>query len=408
MKKIFLKNFFNLIVNQGVNILVAIIATPILFQKLGESSFGLMNLSFSILMLLSIIVSYGYHLNGPKKIAEFNNSSSTFNFTNDIISLRVLVAIVLSLVIVFVSFNTNIFESYNDIMLFSIPILFSEAIHPIFYLQGRNNLSIQALLNFISKIIFLGFIVFFIMDSNDTYKVNFVFGFSLILPYLFFWIRIYFKNKIKFVQLNLEKLIFRLKENFQFFFSSIAGHLSIHSSLIILKLFVDNNELGKFALANRIAMILRMIPVFIVQSVLQNATLLNKQNQQSLNGYLNYYFFRGLIGTFLIGLFFLIFSKWIIILFAGEEVSYSSDILSVLAFIPFCAMLNFKNLLIILINEKKEILNKSTWLSSIFMILITIILCYYYTGFGLAFGLLISEILSFLVHTYFLNKSYEK
>ena len=68
MKKIFLKNFFNLIVNQGVNILVAIIATPILFQKLGESSFGLMNLSFSILMLLSIIVSYGYHLNGPKKL----------------------------------------------------------------------------------------------------------------------------------------------------------------------------------------------------------------------------------------------------------------------------------------------------------------------------------------------------
>ena len=116
-------------------------------------------------------------------------------------------------------------------------------------------------------------------------------------------------------------------------------------------------------------MILRMIPVFIVQSVLQNATLLNKQNQQYLNGYLNYYFFRGLIGTFLIGLFFLIFSKWIIILFAGEEVSYSSDILSVLAFIPFCAMLNFKNLLIILISEKKEILNKSTWLSSIFMIL---------------------------------------
>ena len=408
MKKIFFKNFFNLIVNQGVNILVAIIATPILFQKLGESSFGLMNLSFSIFMLLSIIISYGYHLNGPKRIVEINASSSIFNFTNDIISLRLLIALVLSIVIVFVSFNTNIFESYDDIILFSIPILFCEAIHPIFYLQGRNNLSVQALLNFISKIIFLGFIIFFIVDSNDTYKVNFVLGFSLIIPYVFFWIRIYIKNKIKFVLLNLEKLIFRLKENFQFFFSSIAGHLSIHSSLIILKLFVDDNELGKFALANRIAIILRMIPVFIVQSVLQNATLLNKKNQHSLDDYLNYYFFRGLIGTFIIGLFFLIFSKWIIILFAGEEVSYSSYILSVLAFIPFCAMLNFKNLLIILINEKKEILNKSTWLSSIFMILITIILCYYYAGFGLAFGLLISEILSFLIHTYFLNKSYEK
>ena len=95
MKKIFFKNFFNLIFNQGVNILVAIIATPILFQKLGESSFGLMNLSFSILMLLSIIISYGYHLNGPKRIAEINTSSSIFNFTNDIISLRLLIALLL-------------------------------------------------------------------------------------------------------------------------------------------------------------------------------------------------------------------------------------------------------------------------------------------------------------------------
>ena len=111
------------------------ISTPILFQKLGESSFGLMNLSFSILMLLSIIVSYGYHLNGPKKIAEFNNSYSTFNFTNDIISLRVLIAIVLSLVIVFVSFNTNIFESYNDIMFFQFHLFSGNT--PIFYLQGK-------------------------------------------------------------------------------------------------------------------------------------------------------------------------------------------------------------------------------------------------------------------------------
>ena len=76
IQNVFFKNFLNLSLNQFVNILVAVIATPILFQNLGETSFGLVNLAFSIFILLSIIVSYGYHLNGPKKISLFNKELS--------------------------------------------------------------------------------------------------------------------------------------------------------------------------------------------------------------------------------------------------------------------------------------------------------------------------------------------
>ena len=407
LNNIFIKNFFNLTINQGVNIVVAIIATPILFQNLGESSFGLINYSFSIFMLLSIIISYGYHLNGPKKIAQNPQLSSNINFINDLISLRISIAFVISVIIILISFFTHIFDGYSFIILFSIPILFSEALNPIFYLQGKNNLSVVALLNFFAKIIYLGFIVFFIKSSNDALMVNFIFGVSLVIPFIYFWVRTFLKNRIKFILSSFENLIFRLKENFEFFLSSIAGHISIHSGLIILKFFVNDIELGKFALANRIALILRMIPVFIIQSVLQNAIKVNSQNTSSINDYLNYYFFRGLIGTLVIALFFLIFSKWIIILFAGEEILYSSNILSILSFIPFFAMLNFKNILIILINEKKKILNKSTWLSSVVMIILCTSFCKMFGGFGLAFALLFSEISSFLIHSYFLNKTYE-
>ena len=76
---IFIKNFFNLSINQGINILIAIIATPILFQNLEESQFGLVNLAFSIFMLISIVVSYGYHLNGPKRISLLNKIFSSFS-----------------------------------------------------------------------------------------------------------------------------------------------------------------------------------------------------------------------------------------------------------------------------------------------------------------------------------------
>ena len=407
-KIVFIKNFSNLSINQGINILVAIIATPILFQNLGESSFGLINLSFSIFILLSIIISYGYHLNGPKNISLITQINKERDLINELISIRIFLALIVSLLVILITYFSSLFDGYRIIMLFSIPILWSEAIHPVFYLQGKNNLSILAILNSFSKLIYLAFIILFIKSPEDAYKVNLMFGMSLFIVYLFFWIKIYLKNKIKFVWSSFEKLIYRLKGNFEFFFSSIAGHISIHSGLIILKLFVDNFELGKFALANRIALLLRMFPVFIVQSVLQNATLISRENNSGLKEYLNYYYWRGLVITFIIGLFFLIFSKWIIIIFAGEEIEYSTQILSLLSFIPLLAMLNFKNILNILIEEKKRILNKATWISTLVMITISVIFSYLHGGLGLAIALLFSEIFSFIVHSILLSNHHDK
>jgi PST family polysaccharide transporter len=404
-KNIFIKNFTNLSLNQGINILIAIVATPILFQNLGDSQFGLVNLAFSIFMLISIVVSYGYHLNGPKQISLLNKLEKEADTIKDIVSLRIFIAIIISIVIIALIYLTDFFNGYELIILFSIPILFSEAIHPVFYLQGKNNLSVLAILNAFSKLFYLGFIILSIKNQNDAFKVNLLYGSVLSLVFLVYWGLFFYKNKLKFHFVDLDKIKFRLNENFQFFMSSVAGHISIHSGIIILKLFVNNSELGKFALANKIAFLLRMIPVFIVQSVLQNASIINQNNPLALKKYLNYYFKRGLILTFITGLFFTIFSKWIIIIFSGQEIIYSNQILSVLSFIPFLAMLNFKNILLILVNEKKEILNKATWISAFIMIPLAITLSYYYKGFGLAIALLISEFSSFIVHTILLSRS---
>lgn len=404
-KNIFIKNFTNLSLNQGINIITAIVVTPILFQNLGESQFGLVNLAFSLFMLISIIVSYGYHLNGPKQISLLTKPNQEADVIKDIVSLRLFIAAILSLLILSLTYSTDFFNNYELIILFSIPILFSEAIHPVFYLQGKNNLSVLAILNAFSKLFYLGLIILSIKNQNDAFKVNLIYGSVLSLVFIVYWSLFFFKNKLKFQFVDLNKIKFRLQENFQFFLSSVAGHISIHSGLIILKLFVNDSELGKFALANKIAFLLRMIPVFIIQSVLQNASIINQNNPLALKKYLNYYFKRGLILTFVIGLFFTVFSKWIIIIFSGQEIIYSNQILSVLSFIPFLAMLNFKNILLILVNEKKEILNKATWISTFIMIPLAVILCYYYKGFGLAVALLISEFSSFIVHTILLSKS---
>jgi len=222
--------------------------------------------------------------------------------------------------------------------------------------------------------------------------------------YIVFWISIiYKKEKIKWVWVSIHNIKKRFVENFQFFISSIAGHVSIHGGLIILANFVNNSVLGEFALAQKIALLMRMVPVFFTQAILQKATILFEKDKMNLTD-INRIFIIGLSITFAMGLIAIIFSKWIIFLLAGSQVIYSETILKILAFIPFLSMLNFNNMIKILVDEKKHLLTKATWITAIVMLILATIGSYYYGGYGLSIALVLTEIVSFIVYSVLLDK----
>ena len=405
--KIFLNNFSSLSINQFVNVLVAVIGTPIIFQTLGDSNYGFVRLAFSIAIILSIIVSYGYHLNGPQKISLLTSLKSKQNLINEILTIRLFLSIIVAVIVSLIILTTNIFDGYKLVLFFSLVLLFGEALNPIFYLQGINNISVFALVNGVSKLSYILFIILFIKNPNDSYLVNLLFGGSMLIVNLFYWVNFFYKNRclIKFRFPFISVIKSRLNENFEFFSSSVAGHISIHGSLLVLENFVTQSEIGQFALAHRIGFFFRKIPIFIVQSVLQKATYENINKNFNLSEFLNYFYKRGILLSLLTAFIVSFFSKYIIFYLAGKNILYSQQILIILSFIPLFATLNIKNLVLILVFEKKKVLNKSTWISTFFMIFISIILTFFFGGIGLAFALLISEFISFLVHSFFLSKS---
>ena len=402
----FIKNFFNLIINQVVNIFIALLATRILFERLGEVQFGFVNLALSVVLLLSISVSYGYHLNGPKRIALFRDEFKKKQILiNEIIVTRIIIAISIAIFLFCLTYFFGFFKPYSTLLYYSLILLFSEALFPMFYFQGNDKIAWFSLINIFAKGAYLLLIVLIIKTPNDAIYVNFLFGFTSFLVYIIFWIFIYKKEKIKWVWVSIYNIKKRLIENFQFFISSIAGHVSIHSGLIILASFVNNTVLGKFALAQKIGLLMRMVPVFFTQAILQKATILFEKDKIEFKIYVNRIFVIGLVITFLMGLMVIILSKWIIFLLAGSYVVYSENILKILAFIPFLSMLNFNNMIEILVNEKKYLLTKATWITAIIMLVLAIISSYYYGGYGLSIALVITEIVSFIVYSSLLIKN---
>ena len=90
--------------------------------------------------------------------------------------------------------------------------------------------------------------------------------------------------------------------------------------------------------------------------------------------------------------------------FLGETKQMPNIVAVILGFIPFLAMLNFKNIIYILVNDLKYILNKATFATLIFMLFSSYILSYLFSGLGLAYALVLTEIFSFSIHYYFINK----
>ena len=403
-KSIFSKNFINLSLNQGVNIFATIIYTPILFQRLGDANFGLINLAFSIIIILSIIVSYGYNLNGPIQITESNNFKAQNFIITDILSLRIFNAVTIFLICLplIILFGK---PDFNRILILSFIILLNEALNPLFYLQGKNKIFPQAIINLFSKSIYIILLYFFILGINDAYLANFFYGLSALICVLIFWLNYFIKNGSSSLRFSLNNIKFRLKENFTLFLSSTSTHISLNSSLIILSFFTNNVELGRFTLSYKIAFITRMIPVFFIQSALQKASNLSKQSTLDFNKYVSKYFYNGLMITFSFGIFLITFSEMIIQVFAHEKIKYSSEILCLLSFIPFLAMLNFKNVIYILVNDYKSLLNKATFISLVFMLISSLILTHFYSGYGLAIALILTEFFSFCIHSYLIFKN---
>lgn len=402
-KSIFSKNFINLSLNQGINIIATLVYTPLLFQNLGDENFGLIHLAFSIIIILTVLVSYGYNLNGPVKIAQSKSIKEESLIITDILNIRISLSFMIFILsIPFIFFYPD--QVFQKILLFSLIILFTEALNPLFYLQGKNKIFPQSILNFFSKTLYIVLIILFISNYEDAYLANFFYGFSITLLFLFFWIKYFIINGITYLDFSIKKILNNLKQNFQFFLSSTSTHFTLNSALIILSFFVTNKELGRFSLAYKVAFILRMIPVFFIQSVLQQATTIRNKSKEEFHKFLSRYFQLGLIITLIIAIATYIFSDYIIEIFADEKIDYSSKILSFLSFIPFFAMLNFKNVVYLLVNNLKSKLNRATFYTLLFMLISSLILSNLYGGFGLAYALLLTEIFSFFTHYFLINR----
>ncbi|MEB2782529.1 oligosaccharide flippase family protein [Algoriphagus persicinus] len=404
-----IQNFLFLAIIQSSNVLISIISMPLLIQGIGVDQFGLVNLSLSVIVLLNIMVGFGYNLSAPREVAvNQNDKTALSHLLSNIFSAKLLLAFLATFMILVGVFGLNLFKEYAVILVYSVLLLFSEATLPLWFFQGMEKMKLVSIANIFSKLLFLMGIVLFIHSPELSKWVNFMMGFSGLLINLFLLAYIHSFLQIRFYRPQFLAIWFSLKENVLFFLSNLASHVSINGGLIILSFFAGAETLGMYSLAERVVMVLRLFPAMIIQAIFPNASKLYKKDDRSFYRFLKLVYIRVLLGGAVIATLTYLAAPWVIRVLSRSELSESVTYLQLLSPLLFLSCLNIPNITMMLVADLKQLLFKASWMMCLYMIVVATILTYYFGGIGLCLGILSTEIVAYIICMVLLYKQNRK
>ncbi|WP_114751631.1 oligosaccharide flippase family protein [Pleomorphovibrio marinus] len=396
-----IQNFIFLIIIQASNVLISLISMPLLVTSLGVDQFGLVNLALSIIILANILVGFGYNLSAPREVALLHRDKKALSFVfSRVISGKFSMALLAAILIIIGVFGFGLFQEYQLILVYSLLLLFSEATLPLWFFQGMEKMKLVSISNVFSKLLYLLGLVLFIHRPDQAKWVNFLLGSTGLAINILLLVYIHISLKIFFQYPKIGQIWKSLLDNFQFFLSNLASHISTNGGLIILSFFAAAETLGMFSLAERISMVLRLIPSLIIQAIFPNTSRLFQSDKPRFYRFLRRVYrwtlVLGIIGSMTV----FALAPYIIHLLARSTFEESVQYMRILAFIPFFACLNIPNVMIILVKGQKNLMFRSSWLMALYMVPACWVLTHIYGGMGLCFGLLSTEIAVLLICTF--------
>ena len=397
-----IQNFFFLAFIQSSNVLITIISMPLLIQRIGVDQFGLVNLALSVIVMLNILVGFGYNLSAPREVAiNQQDKDALSHIVSNVFSAKILLAMIASFVIFIGVFGLNLFKEYPLILVYSVLLLFSEATLPLWFFQGMEKMKLVSIANVFSKLLFLMGIVLFIHVPGQSKWVNFMMGFFGLGINLFLLVYIHVFLKIKFYMPEFSAIWRSLTSNILLFFSNLGSHIAVNGALIILSFFSAAETLGMYSLAERVIMVMRMMPALIVQAIFPNAAKLYLTDRPRFLTFSAKVLLLSMAASAVLSIGTYLGAGLIIQILSGRSLPQSVRVLEILAFVPFLACANIWNIIVFLINDQKELLFRTSWLICGYMLVTSVFATAYYGEQGLAIALLSTEVASFLISSFF-------
>uniref|UniRef100_A0A7C6EKM2 Flippase n=1 Tax=candidate division WOR-3 bacterium TaxID=2052148 RepID=A0A7C6EKM2_UNCW3 len=385
------KNFFFLILGEGLSHLIGFVVNAYIARILGVKGFGIINYSLAFLTYLLLFSTMGLPTLGAREVARDHNNMRIIGEiigTRFFLTLFLYIIFLLSLLII--PGNPVIKKIIFLYILTSIPYVF----YLEFVFQAREEMEYVAGAKIIQYLSYFILILIFLKSKNQIFSVPISFLGSYIIATLF--LLIFFIQKYKKIYLSFDPLksYQRLLTALPIGFATIIYQALINLPVICLGVFHSEKEVGLFSAGFKIILLLLIVERAFYYLLFP---IFSKQDQKKIGKSLAFFSQLILSITFLITIIGLIFAKNIITMIYGADFTPGSEILRILLLYFMIAPLNtIWGYGLIALNQEKKFFNVILLIAISNLILISI-LGYLLKGIGVAMALFISELFGLLI-----------
>ncbi len=399
-----LSNFFSLSVLQGANFILPLISLPYLVRTLGTEAFGLVMFAQAVIMYFIILTDYGFNLSATREISiHRENEEKVIEIFSTVMFIKFILLIVSFVLLSIIIFSFEKFRTDWYIYYLTFGMVIGQVLFPVWFFQGIEKMKYITILNIIAKLIFTVAIFIFIQSAEDYYYVPILNSLGFIIAGLLsLWI-IFYDFKMRLIMPNYKNMKHMFLESSNLFVSNLSVTLYTASNTLILGLFTDNNTVGIYASIEKLVLAIKNLYVPLYQALFP---WLSKKDKKEIAPIIK----KMIPYITLIGIFFtvllVVYAKEILtLIYNRPEIIEYAVIFQILALISIFASLNmlFNMLYLTSVKAYKErmiIMLRS----GVFNIITVIVLTYYFSIYGTAIAITLTELLLLLFGIYYFKK----
>ena len=342
---------------QMTNYLVPVLVIPLLLARVGLESYGMIVLAQGIMNFAVAITDFGLNLTGTRLISQAKGDLSLERtLTQKILVIKIVLLLGTFIGLVFLVKTVSPWQPYEYLILTSYFIVIGNTLMPVWYFQGIQKMTWLALLNFLSRVFYVGAVLFFIESSEDLLWVNVCNGLGWCIAAFFGWVVLFIKTKFRFEKQSFKAIYAFAHQNVPIFLSEGVTTFYRNIGVLMAGFFLNAPLMGIYVIIDRIMMLIANSYTLVYRAIFPMLCNFVKESDRILRDFL-YSIFSKLLIMVLLGMAVVIFFGGALIEMLSDEIILTEIgpflwILPVFIFLLFCNLPI--SLLIIALDMKKK------------------------------------------------------
>lgn len=177
MSKLVYKNFVFLFIVQFSNYVLPFLVIPLLTRALGIEGFGKYAYYIALPNLLMIIIKFGFEFSATRQISiEEGNREKVLRIASSVYLIRACLLVCMSLLLFAIITLFKPDEQIQSLVLGGFLLLLGQALLPIWYFQGLQQMKYVTFYTVTTKIVYVGLLFMLISDKQDYGLAVIIYG----------------------------------------------------------------------------------------------------------------------------------------------------------------------------------------------------------------------------------------